>query len=237
MTPFGRIGVALLASALATGLAASRSPVHRKGKFPPDLAEILSRMNDAAKRLKTVSANLEYTKVTVLVNDKSVEQGQLFFRKGKTPEILISMKDPDPKYISFRKNKAEIYLPKINQAQEYSLEQHSGLVQQFLLLGFGTETGELKKSYSIKYVKEEDISGDTCAVLELTPKNEDIAAQVTKIHLWISEESWLPIQQQFFEPGGDYLIAKYSGVKVNRELPSSTFKITYQEDVKRVKMR
>lgn len=232
MTRLARIGVALLVAVLA----ANASPLHRKGKFPPDLAEIMSRMNEAAKRLKTVSANLEYTKVTVLVNDKSVEEGQLFFRKDKTPEILISMQQPDPKYISFRKNKAEIYLPKINQAQEYSLEQHTGLVQQFLLLGFGTETGELKKSYGIKYVKEEDLSGDTCAVLELTPKDEDVAAQITKIHLWISEESWLPIQQQFFEAGGDYLIAKYSGVKVNRELPSSTFRIPYEEGVKRVKM-
>jgi outer membrane lipoprotein-sorting protein len=233
VTRAARIGVALLCAVLA----ASTSAMPRKGKFPPDLAEILARMNEAAKRLKTVSANLEYTKVTVLVNDRSVEEGQFFFRKGKTPDILISIQKPDPKYISFRKNKAEIYLPKISQAQEYNLEQSSGLVQQFLLLGFGTETGELKKSYTIKFVKEEDIGGDTCAVLELVPKDENVAAQVTKIHLWISEESWLPIQQQFFEPGGDYLIAKYSGVKVNRVLPSSTFRIPYKGDVKRVQMR
>ncbi len=233
MTRPCRIVVLLLNAALA----ASAAPLPKKGKLPPDLTEILTRMNEAAKRLKTVSAELEYTKVTVLVDDKSIEEGQLYYRKGKTPEILISMQKPDPKYISFRKNKAEIYLPKINQAQEYNLEQHSGLVQQFLLLGFGTETGELKKSYTIKYVKEEDIGGDTCAVLELVPKDESIAAQVTRIQLWISEESWLPIQQQFFEPGGDYLIAKYTGVKVNRALPSSTFRIPYKEGVKRVEMR
>jgi outer membrane lipoprotein-sorting protein len=89
----------------------------------------------------------------------------------------------------------------------------------------------------VKYLTEEEIDGDSTAVLELTPRNESIAAQLTKIQLWISEESWLPIQQKFFEPGGDYLIARYSGVRVNRELPSSTFQIPYQKDVKRVKMR
>jgi len=230
------LGMAWMALA-ATRTAAMGAPAPRKGKMPPDLAEILSRMNDAAKRLKTISANLEYTKVTVLVNDQSVEEGQLFFHKAKSPDVLISMRKPDPKYISFRKNKAEIYLPKINQVQEYDLEEHSGLVQQFLLLGFGTETGELRKSYQVKYLTEEEIDGDSTAVLELTPRNESIAAQLTKIQLWISEESWLPIQQKFFEPGGDYLIARYSGVRVNRELPSSTFQIPYQKDVKRVKMR
>ena len=49
-----------------------------------------------------------------------------------------------------------------------------------------------------------------------------VAAQLAKVQLWISEESWLPLQQKFFEPGGDYLITRYSGVKVNREPEGSS---------------
>ena len=63
-------------------------------------------------------------------------------------------------------------------------------------------------------------------MLELTPRKESLASQLTKIQMWVSEESWLPAQQQFFEPGGDYLIARYSAVKVNLRIPSSTFEIT-----------
>ena len=222
-----------LLSPMRTGAVA---PFPRKGKVPPDLSEILSRMNEAAKRLKTLSANLEYTKVTVLVNDKSREEGRLFFRKGKTPDIRIEMQQPESKVILFKKNKAEIYLPKINQLQEYSLEQKSGLVEEFLLLGFGSETGDLKKSYMLKYMKEEDLEGDMTAVLELTPRKESLASQLTKIQMWVSEESWLPSQQQFFEPGGDYLIATYTAVKVNLRIPSSTFEIIPAAGVKRVKM-
>ena len=55
----------------------------RKGKLPPDLSEILSHMNESTKHLKTISANLEYTKVTVLVDDKYTETGRLLFRKDK----------------------------------------------------------------------------------------------------------------------------------------------------------
>jgi outer membrane lipoprotein-sorting protein len=201
------------------------------------LKDILARMNEAGKHLKTVSTNLEYTKVTVLVDDRSTEYGQLYFRKSKSPEILLNFEKPDPKVILFRKNKAEIFLPKTNQIQEYDLTKHSDLVQQFLLLGFGTDTDDLKKSYDVKYVGEEQLGGDTAVVLELIPREPSVAAQLNKIQLWISEESWLPIQQKFFEPGGDYLLTHYTSVKVNRVIPSSTFRIKAPSDAQRVQMQ
>jgi outer membrane lipoprotein-sorting protein len=199
-------------------------------------AGILSRMNDSAKNLKTVSADLEYTKVTVLVDDKSTETGRIFYRKSKNPEILISIAKPEAKTVLFKKNKAEIFLPKINQIQEYNLEEQSGLVEQFFLLGFGTESDKLRKDYDFKFLTEEELDGDTTAVLELTPRSENTAAQLTKIHLWVSEESWLPVQQKFFQPGGDYFVARYTAVRVNRQLPPSTFQIPGAENAKRVKM-
>jgi outer membrane lipoprotein-sorting protein len=198
-------------------------PFPRKRKLPPDLSEILSRMNDAGKRLRSLSANIEYTKVTVLVNDKSTEEGRLFFRKGKTPEVRIEMERPESKVVLFKKNRAEIYLPKINQVQEYDLVQKSGLVEEFLLLGFGAETGDLRKSYTIKYVKEEEIGGEDTALLELTPIKPSLASQLAKIDMWVSEDSWMPAQEQFFEPSGDYMLARYTAVKVNLKFPSSAF--------------
>jgi outer membrane lipoprotein-sorting protein len=231
-----RLGAACIFSFLALLLPfASGNPGFRKPKLAPPLGEILARMNDSAKHLKTVSANIEYTKVTVVVNDKSTEYGELFFEKNNT-QILLNFQKPDPKVILFRKNKAEIYLPKINQIQEYNLEKQSGLVEQFLLLGFGKETGDLQKSYTIKLNGEEVLEGDTTAILELTPRKENIAAQLTKVQLWISEESWIPVQQKFFEAGGDYLITRYTAVKVNRQLPPSTFRDPFPKDAKHVKM-
>ena len=225
-----------LAVTLALALAPPASA--RRGKHHADLTvtEVLSQMNEASKKLHTLSANLQYTKVTVLVDDKSTESGQLFYRRGKNPEIRIDIQKPDNKVIVFHKNRGEIFLPKINQIQEYDLEQKSDLIQQFLLLGFGTDTNELKKSYDVKYLREEDLVDDTTALLELTPRRGNVSAQISKIQIWVSEESWLPTQQKFFEAGGDYLIAVYSGVKVNRLMPGSTFELNAPENAKRVKM-
>jgi outer membrane lipoprotein-sorting protein len=222
------------ALALAACLPAAATP-RNKGETL-DLKQILSHMNETGKHLKTVSSNFEYTKVTVLVDDRSTENGQLFLRKSKNPDLLLRFEKPDQKVILLRKNKAEMFMPKINQIQEYDLEKHAGLVDQFLLLGFGTDSDQLKKSYQIKYLDEEKLGGDLTAVLELTPRDSGVANQISKIQLWISEESWLPVQQKFFEPSGDYLLTRFSSVKVNRAIPSSTFRIDAPDDAKRVKM-
>lgn len=217
-------------------LAVNALPVFSKArKERLDLTQVLSHMDQTAKRLKTLSADLEYTKVTVLVNDFSTESGEMYFRNSKTPDILIKFTKPVPKVILFRKNKAEIYQPKINQVQEFDLSKHSQLIQQFLLLGFGTQSNDMQKVYAVKYLREEGLGGDTTALLELTPREESVASQLSKVQLWISEESWLPVQQKFFEAGGDYSVARYSSVKVNRNLPSSTFQVRVAKDARRVK--
>ena len=220
----------LLLLVLSAGPAAARL---RRPKT--DLAEVLSRMNDTAKHLKTVTADLDYTTVTVLVNDRSTESGRFYLHNPKNPEILIQFEKPDPKTILFRHNRAEIYYPKMKRIEDYNLERQSGLVQQFLLLGFGTEESALKAAYNVKLTGEEDLNGESTAVLELTPTQPAVSSQLTKVQLWVSEDSWVPVQQQFTEPSGDYLVARYTDIKVNRDLPPSTFRIQGDSDVERVK--
>lgn len=208
---------------LLIGFSAAAAPRIRKAKT--GLAEILARMNDAAKHLKTVSADLDYTTMTALVDESDTETGKFYLRNPKNPDILIDFEKPDPKTILFRRNHAEIYYPKANRVEEHDLQQQSGLVQQFLLLGFGTDAASLKAAYNVSLTGEDDLGGETTILLELLPKQPQVASQLTKIQIWVSEDSWLPAQQKFFQPGGDYLTARYKNVKVNRNLPSSTFEI------------
>ncbi|MDR3677404.1 MAG: outer membrane lipoprotein-sorting protein [Acidobacteriota bacterium] len=210
----------------------------RKSKHHTDLtvSQILAHMNAQSKSLKTISAKLEYTKVTVLVDDKSTESGQLYFRRGKTTDIRIDFDKPERKTILFKKNNGYIWLPNINQVQEYNLQQKSELVQQFLLLGFGTDTNELKKNYNPKYLGEEDLDDDTTVQLELVPLKGNVTAQIAKIQIWVSEESWLPVQQKFYEAGGDYLIARYSKVGRDLQLPASIFNLNAPSSAKHVQM-
>jgi outer membrane lipoprotein-sorting protein len=238
-------GVLLLAAVCAwaaspaprgRGKQSSGPPASAQNNGKLELQEILARMDERAHDLKTVTARLEYTKVTVVVNDRSTEYGRIYFRKGRSPEILLRIEKPDQKILLLRKKHAEIYTPKTNQIQEYDLKSHSNVLQQFLLLGFGTESSQMEEAYKIKLLSEENLGGASVAVLELVPRSEKVLAQLSKVDLWVSKDSWLPLQQQFFEPGGDYMLAKYSAMKINRPLPSSTFRIRAPKDVKRLQM-
>ncbi len=231
------VAVGLFTAASALGLATPATAVlgHHKYSGRLTLAEILERMNEAGRRLKDISAKLTYTKVTVLVNDRLTETGTLYFRSGRHPEIRIDFNPPDAKTVLFRKKTGEMYLPNINQIQVYNLSHHQELVQQFLLLGFGSSTQELKRAYDIRFAKEEPMGGNQTALLELTPRNKNVAAQLSKIDLWINEESWFPVQQQFFEPSGDYMTARYSDIQVNRGIPPSEFRLRVK-GAKRVNM-
>jgi hypothetical protein len=40
------------------------------------------------------------------------------------------------------------------------------------------------------------------------------------------------VQQQFFEPSGDYRLAKYSNLKVNQKIPETVFKLKTTGDTK-----
>lgn len=196
---------------------------------------VVEQLNKTAERFHTVTASLEFTKVTVVVNDRSTETGRLHFtKKGK---ILIEFLNPEPKEVLFTGNKAQIYFPKMSQIQEYDLGKHRALVEQYLLLGFGTKGDELRDSYLLTILKESKLDGRAVLQLELTPKDERLRSQLHKIHLWLDLASWLPVQQKFFEVGGDYFETRYADMKVNVTIPASKQRLSAPRGTKVVKPR
>lgn len=196
---------------------------------------LVERLNHVADHFKTLTANLQYTKFTAVVEDTSTETGRLTY--GQDRHILIEMINPEPKEILFTGNKALLYYPKMAQIQEYDLSKHRSMVEQFLLLGFGTSGDKLKDSYLITVLGETPLEGRAVLQLELTPKDERIRQQFHKIHLWLDLASWVPVQQKFFEVGGDYLVARYTEVKVNLPVPASKLRLSAPRGTKTVKPR
>ena len=229
-----RLALLFTLSVPAAPSAVAGGPQRSATHAPLTLQQILKRMDEASKDFETLSANLEYAKVTVVVNDTSTDYGQVFFRKHDH-QLLVEFQRPEPKYLLFSGNKVEIYYPKIRQLQEYNLEKHRGLVDQFLLLGFGTSGEALAKQYLLTVLGESQLDSRSVVQLELTPKSDKVRGQISRIHVWLALDSWVPVQQKFFETSGDYLIARYSNVKVNLPLPGSRFKIPVPKGVKKIK--
>src|SRR5947209_5552183 len=178
------------------------------------LENVLKQLDTQAVEFHSLTADLERTKVTVVVNDKSTESGKIFVRRDD--KMRIELTQPDPRTILRDGDDFYIYNPKIHRVEEYNLGKKKSLVDQFLLLGFGTPGSELKKSYSISLQGEETLDNRTVVLLELLPKSDDVRNQLSKIQLWIDESTWLPAQQKFDETGsGDYFIIRYKNIQRN----------------------
>ena len=187
------------------------------------LDAVLKQLDTQAASFQSLTADLERTKVTVVVNDKSTQSGQISVRRdGK---MRIELTQPDPQTILRDGDNFYIYNPKIHRVEEYNLGNRKSVVDQFLLLGFGTSGSSLKESYSVSLQGEESVENHKTVRLELLPKTDDVRKQLSRILLWFDESTWLPVQQQFFETGsGDYFIIHYRSIQRNVRIPDNTFK-------------
>ena len=127
--------------------------------------------------------------------------------------MRIELISPDPSTILRDGDRLYVYRPKIRRVEEYDLSKRRALVDQFLLLGFGTSGEELKKSYRVTLQGEDTLGGAKVVRLELTPKSDGVRNEISKVELWIDQATWLPAQQQFYENGTrDYFTIRYTNV-------------------------
>jgi outer membrane lipoprotein-sorting protein len=195
---------------------------------------VLAHLDRAAKQLHSLTADVERTKVTVVVNDRSTESGQILLRTDD--KMLIDLTQPDHRRILRNGDKLWIYLPKSKRLEEYDVGKHRSVLDQFLSLGLGSSGNSLKKQFLLTVLGEEEMDSRKTVLLELVPKDEKFRNQIDRIHLWVDTSNWLSIQQKFFETGsGDYFVIHYRNIITNVKLPESVFKPNWPKDVTRVK--
>jgi outer membrane lipoprotein-sorting protein len=196
------------------------------------LDAILAQLDRSAKSFHGLSADVERTKVTVVVNDRSTESGTLLVRGDK---MLLQMNAPDSRTILRNGDNIYVYTPGLNQVEEYNLGKNRDLADEFLLLGFGTSGSQLEKGFQVKYTGEDTVEGKKDAVLDLTPRSASVLKQFSKIQIWLDEATWLPDEQQFTENGGDYLTIRYTKMVRNPNIPDSKFKPHWPKGTEKVK--
>jgi outer membrane lipoprotein-sorting protein len=197
---------------------------------------VLGMMDKSARDFHTLSADIEHTKYTDVVKDTSTETGKLFVRRDE--KMRIDFMQPDRRTILRNGDSLFVFMPKINRVEEYDLGKNREMVDQYVLLGFGTKSENVRKSYLVSLVKETELDHKKVALLELTPKSDQVRKQIAKIQMWVDEASWLPIQQKFFESGSeDYLIFHYTNVMKNLKIGDSQFKQDWPKGVTRTKPR
>lgn len=197
---------------------------------------VLAMMDKSAQDFRTLTADVQHIKYTDVVKDTSTETGQMWVRRDE--KMRIEIQKPDPRTILRSGDSLFVFNPKINRVEEYDLGKNRAMVDQYVLLGFGTRGDNIKKNYLVAANGEQELDGRKTVVIELTPKSQQIRDQITKIQMWIDEASWLPIQQKFFEAGsGDYFIFHYSNVRKNLKIADSRFKPDWPKNATKIKPR
>jgi len=147
--------------------------------------------------------------------------------------MLAEFSSPEERAVAFDGRKVQIYYPRIQTVQEYDLGKQSSLIDQFLLLGFGSNSSELKKSYDIKWVGEEPVNGIKCDRLELTPKSDEARQHVRRIEIWDLAQDGVTQQQKIHQPSRDYVLITYRDIKLNPPLTDDSTRLKLPKGVKK----
>ena len=217
-------------------LGAVGTTVSRAQSAPPTTDNVLAMMDKSAQDFHTLTADIEHIKYTDVVKDTSTETGKLLVRRDE--KMRIEFFKPDRRTILRTGDSLFVFTPKINRVEEYDLGKNRDLVDQYVLLGFGTKSENVRKSYLVKVIGETELDHKKTVQIELTPKSDQMRKQIARIQMWIDEASWLPIQQKFFESGSDdYLIFHYANVMKNLKIGDNQFKQDWPKGVIRTKPR
>jgi outer membrane lipoprotein-sorting protein len=193
---------------------------------PEALEKILDRMDQVAADFHTTEASFVWEQYTRVVNDTDTQKGKIYFRRsGKEIEMAANITEPAEKYVIFAGGKVQMYQPRTGQTTSYDTTRNRAEVESFLVLGFGGGGHAMLKSFNVRYLGTEQVEGIGTAKLELVPKSQKARNNIPRILLWIDPGRGMSLQQQLFEAGGDYRMARYDHILVNEKIPDSVFKI------------
>ncbi|MCS6953596.1 MAG: outer membrane lipoprotein carrier protein LolA [Bryobacterales bacterium] len=205
----------------------------RAGPETSSLDAVLAAMDRAAQSFRDVTAAVERVDYTAVIQDTSSETGAMrMVRRGREVRLRLDFGEPDVRTVVLAGRRAEIYYPKIQTVQVYDLSKQRELVDQFLLLGFGTPGSELKKRYTVRLLAREAVGGAAAWRLELTPKSAKAREHVIKIEMWVSLEGH-PVRHKFFKPSGDYTVITYSNLRINTGVSEASLQLALPPGVKR----
>jgi outer membrane lipoprotein-sorting protein len=229
-----RHSIPLILLLLATAIALGAGAAQTTAKWTTE--SVLEMMDKSAKDFRSLTADIENVKYTAVVQDKSTETGQIWVRHDQ--KMRIEFTKPEGRTILRTGDSLFLYNPKLNRVEEYDLGKNRAMADQYIRLGFGTKSEDLKKSYLVTVTGEEQLDNRKAIVVELTPKADQIRSQIARIQMWIDEASWLPIQQKIYETGsGDYILFHYTSMIKNLKINESKFKQDWPKNASHEKPR
>jgi outer membrane lipoprotein-sorting protein len=226
----------ILTLAVAALMLVGASSQESKPGDPAALDAVLKKMDTVAANFTTAQANFQWETYQKVIDEVvDYQTGVIYYRKSnKQIEMMAevkragssasSMKD-EPKFVLLSGGKIRLYQPRTDQVTEFDLGKNQSDFESYIVLGFGASGQDLQKNFAVTYMGPETIDGVKTAKLQLIPKSEKVKNTYSQIFLWIDLDRGVSVQQQLFQPQGDYRLAKYSQIKLHEKISDDVFKL------------
>ncbi len=205
----------------------------------PSVDVVLERMAGAYQTLETLGAELKQIKsYPQLGLTDPPETGLLYLKRkgGQGLLVRLEIREPEKRIVTVKDDgRYMLYQPKIKQAIEGRIAPSagSGSGTSFVSYFLGDLTAA-KKDYDISSLGDEPIGTHRTVHLQLIAKPGS-QGYYPRIDLWVDQELWVPVQQEFVEPNRSVTRIQFEGIQINGEIKDSLFTIKLPPDVERVR--
>jgi len=192
------------------------------------LDQILSKMQESAAKIKTISADMEQLKRDLSIGGKETYRGTIYFKHiAKNKDMVkIAYSLPEGQTIWIVGDDITLYQAKIKQAIVTSRQSAASKGDEFSFVATPyTSVPELKRQYEIVYAGEDQ----GLAKLDLTPRNK---SSVQKLTLWVDKAQWLPIKYTVVEANGNSTMFTLTNLTTNKVITDGTFQAKFPKDTK-----
>ncbi len=212
----------VLVASLAALLAAPAFSQAKQG----NLEEVLNLLDKVSAGFKSVQTDFVWDQYQRVVDEHDIQKGVMYFRRsGSDVEMEADIQQPDRKYVLFTDDQLQVYLPRADEVTRYKAGKNRTDFEAYLTLGFGGRGRDLARDFDLHYAGVETVDGVPTYKLELIPKAQKVRNMFNLITLWIDQKSGMSVQQKLQEGGGDYRLARYISIQINRPLPRDAFKL------------
>lgn len=195
------------------------------------LDEILEKVEDANSRLKTMDADIKYSRVISLLDSEEVSLGYLQYKKPK--KLNLNFFPPRNEINVIDGSYIWIYHLKKKQVEKYEIsgDLDSPQGMDIFDLGYEYTTDKAKENYTITLLDDIATEEEALYHIELIPK-DTFDSDYDRILLWIREGLWLPVQYQMFESDGEIINSiELTNIQINPDIPDKIFTLDLPDDV------
>ena len=185
------------------------------------LEEVMTKIEQAQKELKTLRARITHTREIPLLEVKETMSGKLLFKatSEERKKLLIIFTKPEEQKNLIEGNEVTVYTPSKKQAEKYKLDKATSGKAKAFGIGFMESVAAAKKDFGFKLLGQEALDGTPTAKLEMKPKPGKDAGPYDKVQIWFETKRWVPLMIKLFESDGEVITTiRLRDVKLNKRI-------------------